>query len=97
MIKHGDILIPHGLCYCLRIDAVAQSHIDPGATHITAHRFDLSKDRQPIFNHGQALHIRYIREVAKDLYRDIFNDIIPPHRPQYLKKWYPVTGQLELF
>ena len=97
MIKHGDILIPHGRCYCLRIDAVAQSEMCPGATYIIAHRFDLSKDRQPVFNHGQPLHIRNIREVAKDLFRDAANDIVPPHRPQYLKKWYPVTGQLELF
>ena len=97
MIKHGDILIPHALSYCLRIDAISDSETCPGYSNITAHRFDLTEDRQPLFNHGQALHIRRIREVAKDLYRDAFNDSIPPHHPQYFKKWYPTSGQLELF
>ena len=100
ILNPGDVLIPAcGYSYCLRVDKLWPGCSDDGTQLVECTRYDLSEDRQPVYEHARTLHCCDLYAVTPDVFRE--NPESQrwrwPHRPEYFRKWKPKTGQLCLF
>lgn len=106
----GDVLIPQGRRFCVRIDKLVPVRCrgcnhkmydtaPPGFQRAVGTRYDLTPDRDPLYEHGHPLHCLDLRPVGRGVFRDLdprdfWRDNSPP---QYWTKWKPQSGQLCLF
>ena len=105
----GDVLIPQGRSYCIRIDKLVpvrcagwdgrvHDTAEPGYQRAVGTRYDLTPDREPLYEHGMPLHCLDLRPVGRGVFRDCHGrNCWSESPPQYWTKWKPRSGQLCLF